>query len=109
MANLIGRFYFKLTESGNLLGEFSNQTSFANSTESADKVSRGVGFEGKYITTWRQEREPFIARLVIRRKSGNYRNILTLQWFRDKEIIYWGEGFVEGGILIGDYRNFEKV
>lgn len=109
MANLIGRFYFKLTESGNLVGEFSNQMSITNSTESADRVSEDVGFEGEYVTTWRQEREPFIARLVIRGKSGNHRNIFALQWFRDKEIIYWGEGFVEGGILIGDYRNFERV
>lgn len=109
MEMIIGRFYFRLTESGNLVGEFSNQTSLTNSTESADKVSEGNGFEGEFITTWRQDSEPFIARLIIRRKSINHRNIFGLEWRRESKVIYWGEGLIEGGILIGDYRNFERI
>lgn len=33
---ILGRFYFKQTQNGNLLGEFSNQRSDFNHSESAD-------------------------------------------------------------------------
>jgi hypothetical protein len=58
MANLIGRFYFKLTDSKNLIGEFSNNTSKRNYTESADLDHRkpdDAKFIGEYFSTWHEE------------------------------------------------------
>ena len=109
MAKLIGRFYFKKTDSGNLIGEFSNQTSFNNSTESADLISSSTSFEGEYNSTWQEDGKPCFAKLFIRPKSKKHKNIFSLEWHDHEKTIYWGEALVSDGILIGDYRNFENV
>jgi hypothetical protein len=77
MINLMGRFYFKLTDSRNLIGEFSNNHSTCkrNYTESADLVSRNPEdskFIGDYFTTWHEVngRESVLAKLKIEQKPG---------------------------------------
>ena len=116
MSNLIGRFYLKLTDSKNLIGEFSNNILTRNYTESADRISPkpedptnadGCKFIGKYFTTWHEEvgHECVLAELEIKQKTG-CENIYSLEWQIDRKINYWGEGMVCDGMLIGDYRNF---
>lgn len=106
--HLIGRFYFKRTQNGNLIGEFSNNHSLRNSTESADLTDRVDGFVGQYNTTWQENRKPIFAKLSITYKVDSGNSIYQLKWTDDKGIpIYIGEGFLFDGVLIGDYRNFE--
>ena len=84
MSKTIGRFYFKLTDSKNLIGEFSNNTSKRNYTESADRIIQ-VADEGTYVgdyyTTWHEEKgqthHSVLAKLKIDQKSG-CQNIFTL-------------------------------
>jgi hypothetical protein len=118
--NFIGRFYFKLTDSKNLIGEFSNPTDTRIYAESADRIIPDVAhgnFVGEYYHTWCQYNDPgkqldgvegVVAKLTIKEKT---QNIFTLKWDiqndlpNDKHL--WGEGMLCDGMLIGDYRNFE--
>ena len=113
MCKLIGRFFFKLTDSKNLIGEFSNNFSKRNFTESADRTIPNAAdgkFDGEYYSTWHDDEKEHIsvlAKLNITRKNEN---IFSLKW----EIVnetgkFWGEGMVCDGILIGDYRNFDPI
>lgn len=102
---LIGRFYFKRTTSGNLIGEFSNNLTFSNYTESADLIETKGEFIGKYHSSWQVDGNSFSAQLDIRMKPMST-NILLLEWV-GAGFQYWGEGFISDGILIGDYRDFE--
>jgi len=120
--NLIGRFYFKLTDSKNLIGEFSNnhETCKRNYTESADRDQQKPGddkfvFVGEYFTTWHDyidnKHGSGLAKLEIKRKSG-CENIFLLTWWlmeNNKTGVdpsFWGEGMLCDGVLIGDYRDF---
>jgi hypothetical protein len=128
---IIGRFYFKLTDSKNLIGEYSNNTSNKNNTESAvlmpkksDEVQKldecrhpkDDKFIGEYFSTWYEEIEhkSVLAVLKIERKP-RAENIFSLKWWSieddreaDKVVVgtptFWGEGMLCDGILIGDYR-----
>jgi hypothetical protein len=118
-SNLIGRFYFKLTDSKNLIGEFSNnyKTCKKNYTESAVLKFRNPAdgkFIGDYFSTWYEEKEHncVLAELKIEQK---YENIFSLTWrlVQDNgqtaaDPSFWGEGILCDGILIGDYRDFEN-
>lgn len=108
--NLIGRFYFKQTKNGNLIGEFSNNLSTRNSTESADLVLASFNqgdFVGEYNSTWQEDDNTgHFTNLSITKK---HKDIYTLQWQRDNQIIFWGEGFIANDILIGDYRDFKTI
>ena len=121
----IGRFYFKLTDSKNLIGEFSNnhETCKRNYTESADRFPQNANaprnadddkFIGEYFTTWHEENhgehEHGLAKLKISRKHDG---IYSLTWWLvqdDGQVAdipsFRGEGMLCDGILIGDYRNF---
>ncbi len=102
-----GRFYFKRTTSGNLIGEFSHHRMKENSTEGANRTSPDKGsFDGTYITTWSDNSTPQIAQMVITPKSG-CTNIFTVEWtnLTSHKIIFLGEGMIVDGMLIGDYRN----
>lgn len=102
---IIGRFYLRLTTSGNLIGEFSNNTSKTNSTESADR--QGVDpkcFVGQFYSTWREESVPDSAELTIEPKKGTV-NIFTLKWMVGDNPKFFGEGFLAEGLLIGDYHS----
>jgi len=102
---VIGRFYFKKTDSGNLIGEFSNNHhNLRPSTESADLLveSQQDGFIGVYHTTWQEGGIPFIAELHISAKNEN-RLILSLQWCIRGKSAFEGEAMLCDGMLIGNY------
>jgi hypothetical protein len=119
MSKLIGRFYFKMTDSKNLIGEFSNnhRTCRQNFTEGAVVKFRDPGddkFVGVYYSTWYEEpTQCHLAELVIEKKP-NCENIYTLKWWlivngeRGGRPSFWGEGMTCDGILIGDYRDFQN-
>lgn len=120
--NFIGRFYFKLTDSKNLIGEFSNNHKDCkrNYAESADRIIPDVchgNFVGEYYSTWYDDFDPDepgggFANLKIELKSG-CANIYSLNWClyeKDGKTLskhkFGGEGMLCDGMLIGDYRNF---
>ncbi len=122
MSNFIGRFYFKLTDSKNLIGEFSNNHKKCNRNyaESSDRIIPDVchgNFVGEYYHTWFDDFDPNelgggFAKLKIELKS-ECANIYSLNWWLYEkdgktlgEQIFWGEGMLCDGMLIGDYRNF---
>ena len=105
---LIGRFYFKCTNNGNLIGEFSNNISSGIYSESADlNVTDKKGedpFIGNYISTWRENGRPKSANLLIEYKLDTNSQIYSLTWKLKGNINYFGEGMLCDNILIGDYR-----
>jgi hypothetical protein len=104
MATITGRFYFKQTSNGNLIGEFSNDKSTGISTESADLLGcNNIGFLGTYNSTWRENRTPSFADLEITHKPNTNNKIFTLKW-RGKSN-FDGEGMLCDNILIGDYHD----
>ena len=120
--NFIGRFYLKLTDSKNLIGEFSNnhENCKRNYGESADRIIPDAchgNFVGEYYHTWYDDFESSkpgggFAKLKIEPKSGCV-NIYSLNWWGYNETkktfdeqFFWGEGMLCDGMLIGDYRNF---
>lgn len=118
---IIGRFYFKPTASGNLIGEFSNNTLNRNCTEGADRIypasqsvertyPHPISFVGEYYTTWNENSSSQVSKMVIYPKTG-CTNILTIEWtdLSSKKIMFWGEGMIVGDMLIGDYRNQPSI
>jgi hypothetical protein len=103
---MTGRFYFRLTTSGNLLGEFSNNGMDGNDAESANRI--GVisnSFLGQFDATWYEENQAQHLILHIIAKP-NTTNIFSLTWSDSRnQIRFWGEGFIVDGLLIGDYRD----
>ncbi len=110
MANqypLIGSFFFKKTQNGNLIGEFSNNQSDIISTESADRTdpSDFSDFVGVYNATWQQNGETFFRTLSISLKQNNLHRIYELRWVdSNRHPTFYGEGFLVENILIGHYR-----
>lgn len=102
---LDGRFYFKLTSNGNLIGEWSNRKSKQSQTESCDLRGKPTGnYLGKYDSTWLEDGKPQFAVLTITRKQGST-SLFALDWKNKAgELIYQGEGMLCDCILIGDYR-----
>lgn len=114
MEILFGRFYFTLTSTGNLLGEFSNNRSQRCFTEAANRIignapdvnERAISpFIADYETVWREPTgECICAQLEIRAKNM-CAGIFTLIWIgNDKTELFHGEGMIVNGNLIGDYR-----
>ena len=104
---LLGRFFFKKTDNGNLIGEFSNYQDPRIYAESADLIEGcdDCSFLGKYHSSWLDDSKPQFAELKIYRKVGACK-IFTLEW-REKmnpNPIYVGEGMLCDGILVGDYH-----
>jgi hypothetical protein len=106
---LIGRFYFRRTISGNLIGEFSNQHSITNSTESAERVGVDTNdFSGNYKSTWQEDGVAVVADLKIDRKH-RARDIFVLRWDIQGRNGFWGEALLAENLLIGDYRDFNPI
>ena len=119
MSTILGRFYFKLTDNKNLIGEFSNdhKTCKRNYTESADLTHREQNdgkFIGEYFSTWREQNggklhESVLAKLKIEQKPG-CENIFDLKWWRivneqpEAKPFFCGEGMLCEGMLIGNYQ-----
>ncbi len=105
MSKLIGRFYFKRTENGNLIGEYSHNTSKFIASECSEPIGITNGFLGTYNSTWIHGKSAIISELIIT-KSERSCKIFKLEWKYSDAKHFWGEGFVVDGILIGDYRDF---
>ena len=113
-----GRFYYMQTESGNLMGEYSNQMSKSNTPESAELIKGTKPFIGCYNSTWfeRIDGESVSMILTIDFKPESKGRILKLIWQVNGEDQFYGEGFIFNNILVGNYwdpeleeRMLEKV
>jgi hypothetical protein len=103
MSDLMGRFYFKRTSNGNLIGEFSNNKGETISTESADLIGDGKGFCGDYNSTWQEKGEKRFANLNIKYKYDRTTRIFSVEWKEKNKLTFKGEGMLCDDILIGDY------
>ena len=108
---LIGRFYFKKTDNGNLIGEYSHNFSLSNDSECSNNLNKDIlsnnSFIGKYETCWK-EKKPCSCIIEISFKNLNNQtsnSIYTVLWKDNNRTIFWGEGFLVDGMLIGDYRD----
>ncbi|RZJ69217.1 hypothetical protein [Flavobacterium sp.] len=100
-----GRFYFRLTDSGNLVGEFSNQSSPTQSAESANRIgTTGIGFVGEYNSVWMEDDGPSNMVLVITEIPGR---LFSLTWNGTNGVVFRGEGFLVDGLLIGNYWDID--
>ena len=109
---LIGRFYFKKSRNGNLIGEFSNNRINFVSSESADVQNDdgNTDFIGVYNTTWQQDGVPFFCKLTITHRQNTSQRIYSLVWTdTNGGLMFVGEGFVFENTLIGDYRDFQII
>jgi len=118
MKKLLGRFYFKRTINGNLLGEYSNSDSnckrsyaeAANVIASDTKASTDslLTFVGSYHTVWHDE--PYApcaaARLEITAKQ-NCTNLFLVSWkdIGSGAVLFTGEAMLCDDILVGDYQS----
>lgn len=110
MSTIIGTFYFKQTNSGNLIGEFTNNNMSGISTESADITSNyKMKFEGTYETTWFEENMGQKLTLEIKVKETKSRLIYKLFWKKNEIIKFCGIGFIVGKKLIGYYTDDKKT
>jgi hypothetical protein len=107
MAKVLGRFYFKKTTAGNLIGEYSNSGMMSVDSEAANVVDPGQGFLGTYRSTWLEDSSCKSADLIITQKHAP--NIFTIEWFKNGKVVFWGEGMLVDDILIGDYRNYQNI
>lgn len=104
---VLGRFYFRQTSNGNLLGEYSNTLMNHNRTESADIISDfNLPFIGKYRSTWFEQSAQSLE-LEIEFKINSNDRIYNLTWRNTRSVVFRGEGFLVDNILIGDYRDEE--
>ncbi|HZM05014.1 MAG TPA: hypothetical protein VFC44_18590 [Candidatus Saccharimonadales bacterium] len=104
-----GRFYFKRTTNGNLIGEFSNDGGVV--TESSDLVNGEIDFHGKsdlpvtFNSTWQENGKPYFATLVVTRK-GKLLDLFDLVWTGKYGAgNFKGKGMLCDDILIGDYQS----
>lgn len=106
MPKFAGRFYFRLTDAGNLLGEYSNTDIDVTRPESAlrNDSSPKDDFAGDYVSTWFEPSNGGeVAQLKIQPKSASSTQ-LSLVW-KDTagKTTYEGEAFENDGLLIGNY------
>lgn len=109
MSRVIGRFYFKMTPTGNLIGEFSNNGMHEIDSECANKQSNEKGFIGIYHSVWEDDNGSNLAVLTIDYRAGTNDKIYVLKWKQNNITKFWGEGMLVDDLLIGDYRDFSKI
>ena len=103
MKKINGRFYFKQTSNGNLIGEWSNYES-EPATESSDlqgEYQPTVQFNGIYNSTWQENGVAVFKELQITKVGNKFK----LDW-KDKGKTrpdFTGEGMLCDNILVGDY------
>jgi hypothetical protein len=112
MSKITGRFYFKLTANGNLLGEYSNNQSSCCVTEAANRIlEKGVpvcneryDFVATYKSVWRESGDGGVCSdLSIRVKEG-CSGIYSLEWKSSAGVHQFdGEGMLCDEILVGNY------
>lgn len=103
---VIGSFHFRLTNSGNLIGEYINNHSNIILTESANRVNPTDNkpvFEGNYVTSWLEGNRPQSNRISINRIQDT--NMFSIIWATIRgEITFQGKGtFMDENIIYGYY------
>ena len=115
--DLVGRFYFKQTSNGNLIGEYSNYAALSANepqvaTESADFLGDWDDskdkFIGEYRSSWAYETVAIFSKLTISQHSSK-KKLFTLKWRGTNGEEYDGEGMLCDDILIGDYHPFSQT
>jgi hypothetical protein len=114
MPKTIGNFYFKLTDTGNLIGEYSNKGTPKGRPESAlrDDQDKGIGFAGKYISTWFEPTNApnrgdcLAAELKITQNLAPS-DLFVLEWtpLPGSSTSYQGSAMLCGGVLVGNYQS----
>jgi hypothetical protein len=112
MTRLIGRFYFKKTANGNLIGEYSNRdpASARSYAEAATRIACGSEWVGDYTTTWCEapKNECVSARLEIEAKPDCV-GIFSLRWrptsVPNGKEMFVGEAMLCDDMLVGDYTS----
>ncbi|MDR3459419.1 MAG: hypothetical protein P4N60_18475 [Verrucomicrobiae bacterium] len=108
MADIIkGRFYFKQTTNGNLIGEWSNYET-EPATESSDFQGefKDVPFVGTYFTTWQEKgmAQFYVLEITKVTKPINSKKF-DLKWINKKQTLtFTGQAMLCDNILIGDYN-----
>jgi len=97
---ILGTFYFKLTSSNNLLGEFTNNKSQEIMTETANPIGPTTSFIGSYNSVWF---DIDLQRAVLDISFENLK--YKLKWTEINNLDYEGEGMLVDNILIGYYKS----
>lgn len=101
---ILGSFYLRQVNNGNLLGEFCNNTMMTSSTESADRIviSQESNFEGVYNSTWFENgAEVYTLNIQALPPPAT---VFILEWTNaSNNVVFRGEGFLMGNILMGNY------
>jgi len=107
MATIIGSFYLRLTDSGNLVGEFTNSRLFTIATESATLIEKGSEpFIGTYFSKWDGLYGLTSGVLTISYIQSTVPSNVkyNLVWRDEKgEVLFTGEALLAEGMLIGHY------
>lgn len=103
---IFGSFYLQFINQLDLSGEYINNFRTSSVIENAIRVEEDEPnqFVGRYLTSWQEENsEVQEAELVI----TNIGDKFMLRWINesDRSTIFFGEGFLMNGILIGCYSN----
>lgn len=107
---LIGRFYFKKTANGNLIGEYSNRDPNSKRiyAEAATRTGGGSEWIGEYKTTWCEaaDHNCLSADLKIapKRECGG---LFILRWYSPggSRLLFYGEAMLCDDMLVGDYTS----
>ncbi|MFN8310348.1 MAG: hypothetical protein U0T73_10340 [Chitinophagales bacterium] len=101
-AKFIGSFYYKRTETGNLIGAYNNNKTTEILPEFATPTEPVSGFEGRYVSNW-MDGENRTATLEITREDQRFH----IRWrnTRPQPYDYEGWGFIVDSMLIGCYYN----
>ncbi|WP_447637142.1 hypothetical protein [Flavobacterium microcysteis] len=107
---ILGRFYLKQTQNGNLLGEFSNYRMNNITTESVDLIrannQNSTIFSGIFMSSWLEIDGSVFSDLEIQFDATTRHYDLT--WRNNNgNIGFHGRGFLVDDILIGDYMDHE--
>lgn len=108
--NILGAFYFRLSQNGNIAGEYTHNNDRLILGENADRVHSDdrMGFEGTYNSIWLEKQNELLpsteqmrATLAITRPDRKF----NLEW-RDEDglVVYTGEGMLVDDLLVGFYQ-----
>lgn len=107
MSKIVGSFYLRKADGGNLLGEFTNNACFTISAEKASLKEAGdLPFTGRYLSTWLEGDTIQKAELVIDHlEDAEYEDVKYRLVWNDlkKGPIYEAEALLAEGILVGHY------
>ena len=110
MSKIIGHFEFRLTDRGNLIGEFTYYHLDRISTHGANRILNNGnddqhGFIGMYDFIWLEGQAPQFSILTINQTNG----IFALIWKENNNTIYTGQAYLSEDKLIGSYTDIRDI